>query len=271
MKSICDPDVEDCSIHANPIRYPAESASKLYVFAFVSLVNAIAPSIWYAVSYDYSGKNKNNPRRSNNVEIIERSPVIRASPTVLQRNGNRGKGGDRYNKDFDAPRRRGNQDDLAWYSLSRAHLYLWGTSFAFFIFYLIGWLEEWYAWYIAHWISNVGFVVYIYGLVSLGLDASQSEDTQGFLEFVVYGILFASAGWFMEATTGESAIMHLDPDYPYNDGLLMPSLFYIVGILDHTKRLTIKEIEDGSAREPFENDGSIDDDVVIDNFNAVDF
>ena len=75
----------------------------------------------------------------------------------------------------------------------------------------------------------------------------------------------------MEATTGEGAIMHLDPDYPYNDGLLMPSLFYVFGILDHTKRLTIKEIEDASAREPFQNDDSVNDDVVIDNFNAVTF
>ena len=75
----------------------------------------------------------------------------------------------------------------------------------------------------------------------------------------------------MEATTGEGAIMHLDPDYPYDDGLLMPSLLYVFGLLEHTKRLTIKELEDAEAREPFKNDSSVNDDVVIDNFNAVEF
>ena len=115
-RAICDPEVEDCSIHATPITYPQESASNLYIFATVSLVNALAPMIWYSVSYDYSGENKNNPKRSNYMEINERAPSIRgavigASPLVRQRgnrngnkNGNRGKGGDRYKDDFDAPR-----------------------------------------------------------------------------------------------------------------------------------------------------------------------
>lgn len=115
------------------------------------------------------------------MEINERAPSIRgptigASPVVRKHsngNKNRGKGGDRYKDSYDAPRRRGNQDDLAWYSLSQAHLNLWGASCVFFIFYLIGWVEKAYAWYIMHWISNVGFIVYIYSLISLGLDASE--------------------------------------------------------------------------------------------------
>ena len=49
----------------------------------------------------------------------------------------------------------------------------------------------------------------------------------------------------------------------------MPSLFYLVGILEHTPRLTDKEIEEAGAREPFENDDSVSDDVAIDNFIGV--
>ena len=205
------------------------------IFAFVSLINSIAISIWYRVSYDFQG-NYNNRRNNSNSNLQVGSD---GKPIVTQRNGNRGSG-----SDDDPVRRRGQRDDNAWRGLSRAHSSLWGTSTFFFILYWLDWLKGWYASYILHNISNLNYLVYIGGMIALADDAAEADDLQGWLELTVYAIFFAGGAYFMESITGTSAVRHLDPDHPYDDAILMPSLFYWVGLLEHTKRLTVVELEE---------------------------
>ena len=229
----CDPSIEDCSLFHRPTNYPLEPSGNLMVFAFVSLINSVAISIWYRVSYDFQGNY--NRRRGNN----SNSNLQVGSPNVTQRNGNRGSG-----SDDDPVRRRGTRDDNAWRGLSRAHSSLWGWSTFFFVLYWLDWLKDWYAMYIYYVISNLNYVVYIGGMIALADDAAEADDMQGWLELTVYALLFAGGAWFMETVTGASAIRHLDHEHPYDDSILMPSIFYWLGLLEHTKRLTVVEIEE---------------------------
>ena len=216
----CDPNIENCDLYITPTNYPLESSKNLMIFAFVSLINMSAISIWYEVSYDFED-NYNRRRGNSNLQRIGVETLQVGSPIVRQRGGGRGSG-----SSDDPVRRRGSNDDWAWDTLSSLHSSLWGWSTFFFVLYWLDWLKGWYASYIIHVISNFNYLVYLFGMVILGIDAAEADDMQGWLELTVYAVFFAGGAWFMETITGASAIRHLDHEYPYQDTLLMPSLFY---------------------------------------------
>lgn len=71
----------------------------------------------------------------------------------------------------------------------------------------------------------------------------------------------------MEMIHGVGALKFLDPNYPYNDVLLLPSLMYKFGLAEHTDRMH-NDIQGVNPAIPFTSDPSIDDDVVIDDFHS---
>ena len=80
-------------------------------------------------------------------------------------------------------------------------------------------------------------IVYIGSLVSLSLNASDVADVQGFAEMFIYALIFPGAFLFMEMKHGVGALKYLRRDYPYNDRLLLPSLFYKFGFITHVNRI----------------------------------
>ena len=143
-----------------------------------------------------------------------------------------------------------------------------GLSVLFFGLTQAGLLKSVYAHYIEHWMSNLMPLVYILSMIALSLDANDAGDAQGFLEMAFYALMFPGAFLFMELTHGVGALKYLDRNYPYNDTLLLPSLFYRLGLVEHRDRMH-NDIEgvDPSAV-PFESDPTINDDVIIDDFHA---
>lgn len=69
----CDPALEDCGIaEESALAAQGFPARDLYIFAGVSLINAIAPAIYYVISEDYSGDygNREHPRDRVELEVM---------------------------------------------------------------------------------------------------------------------------------------------------------------------------------------------------------
>lgn len=74
----------------------------------------------------------------------------------------------------------------------------------------------------------------------------------------------------MELVHGVNALRHLEPTYPWDDVLFLPTLFYKWGLIEHVTNdtsLTISDEDTTAPRIPdFENDPSAEDDEVVINF-----
>ena len=151
------------------------------------------------------------------------------------------------------------------------HFGLWAPSCVRFIVSLFNWNEDKYASYIEHEMSNMIPVTYIGSLIALTIDSNRNPDLQSYLELFMYALFYVGAAFFVELTTGVGAIRHLDPNYPYADPLLLPSIGYYFGWWEHVDHISAKlnhydDGESGTDDLPFQNDPSIRDDIIIDNF-----
>ena len=118
------------------------------------------------------------------------------------------------------------------------HYSLWGaTTFLFFLHLATDWADLFYAFHIEHILSNLNWLAYSGGLVLLSVEAFQSGDFQGYLEMTIYGLFFVCGIFVVELMSGVKAIQILNPEYPYDDVLLLPSLWYLLGWTTHTNRL----------------------------------
>ena len=63
-------------------------------------------------------------------------------------------------------------DDDVWTRLSAFHIGLWGPSVFFFLVSRFGFMEDYYASYIEHEMSNAIWIIYFGGLVSLSYEAN---------------------------------------------------------------------------------------------------
>ena len=105
----------------------------MYMYAAISLANAVLPALYYNVSSDYEGTQRDRNDRDEsdneadddeNLEIIKREKNLKA-PKVKQG------GGGRRNRDGNR-RKRGNQDDNIWGSIAEVHSTIGGLSVMFF-------------------------------------------------------------------------------------------------------------------------------------------
>ena len=249
----CDPNVEDCAIAApaEAAFYAAQSSEFLTVFAGVSFLNLVFTQLYYNLSSDYTG------------QYVDRNPMSyydKETPTVSRRR--RGSGG----KPKKPKRSRGQFDDDVWHDVAVVHEALWGTSWALYGLQRVtgfGFVKSFYAFYIRHIMSNMAPLVYLWGTLNLLGDAVSNADWQAFAEVFMYFGLFTVAAQFVEMINGVPALQHLDQNYPHDDALLLPSILYAVGILEHVPRNDQVDLEDLIFDEPRENDPSAEDDEII--------
>ena len=70
-------------------------------------------------------------------------------------------------------------------------------------------------------------------MVTMSINGWRSSDLQSFLEITIYVLVFALGAYYLESIKGLDAIRHLNPEYPYEDKFLLPSLFYLLGFFEH--------------------------------------
>ena len=102
--------------------------------------------------------------------------------------------------------------------------------------------------YVAHVLSNLNIVVYgfsLYTIVAGGF---------GWGYAVMYAI-YAMAAYYFESNNGARLLRVLDPDHPYLDASLQPSIFYILGLAQHTEAYSYE-----SAKSDVEEAG---DDITV--------
>lgn len=193
LAASCDSTIEDCSMSGIPQAYPQVNRSNVYWMGSVALMNAWLPILYYILSSDYSNNYEeteededdfpiwwdltariNYSLNSNSISEQQqqqhprrhskrrRSPKIRESEPLEWQNR----------------RRRGGFDNSAWFKVSIMHAVFWGTSFLLFVFTLFKTkaFDTVYRFYIEHLLSNFNFVVYIYSLVLLSIDAARIGD-----------------------------------------------------------------------------------------------
>ena len=51
-----------------------------------------------------------------------------------------------------------------------------------------------------------------------------------------YAMLFGGGAYIMELMNGIGAIRYLRPDYPYDELVMWPSLFYMLGFMEYRYR-----------------------------------
>ena len=232
----CDPSLEDCSIYQN-LKWPEQSPTDLYIYAGVSLANAILPTLYYNVSTDYEGKyvddDDDEDDEYGNLEVVKRDK----DPRKVKQPRVRDDDGDGRRRRGRNRRGRGQTDDSVWSAISGMHSTFGGLSVMFFGLSMAGVLRGVYKSYIEYWMSNLMPAIYLFSLIGLTVDAAGTSDAQGFLETVIYALMFPGAFLFMEMIHGVGALKFLDPNYPYNDELLLPSLMYKFGLAEHTDRM----------------------------------
>ena len=126
-----------------------------------------------------------------------------------------------------------NKDMPEWLQYMRrlaiSHASLWGTATLLYAFAMSGILPSLACFWIAHVISNFEWVIYGYGTYLL---IAASVSWGWVFGYLMMAFIFWGLSWF---TFGMGAINFLDPDYPYTDGNLIPSIFYL--FIDHERPL----------------------------------
>mmetsp|Transcript_5742 Transcript_5742/g.7743 ORF Transcript_5742/g.7743 Transcript_5742/m.7743 type:complete len:271 (+) Transcript_5742:72-884(+) len=138
-------------------------------------------------------------------------------------------------------RKRGDFDDNIWRSIAIVHASLWGTSTLMFVLSFLGLFETSFAYFIEHGISNLNFLVYIGTVVGLSMDGAKAGDGQAYFEMALYAMMFGGVAYIMELLNGVGGIKYLRPDYPYDDLVLLPSIFYSMGIFEHRMHMPIRD------------------------------
>ena len=120
----------------------------------------------------------------------------------------------------------------AWTEVTGFHNGLWSWFvFLFALFMWQGWFKTWIAFYIEHIISNFNWVVYFFAANSILTSALTQNDLWSWISFVGYS--FAAFGFFKaEYNYGTDAIRYLNNDY-YKDPVLLPSVLYLIGLVEH--------------------------------------
>jgi len=256
----CDPNHYDCSGLEPSLHSRHLTSSDYYIFGAVGLFNAMLPAAYYAFSTDYSGeyykKNpKDDPSRkkiesmgndgdmlpSSKMELMEivdgMLPPIQTDDEVDA--GEKQTASEKKKKE---PRRkRGDFDDNIWRSIAIVHASLWGTSTLMFVLSFLGLFETSFAYFIEHGISNLNFLVYIGTVVGLSMDGAKAGDGQAYFEMALYAMMFGGVAYIMELLNGVGGIKYLRPDYPYDDLVLLPSIFYSMGIFEHRMHMPIRD------------------------------
>ena len=149
---------------------------------------------------------------------------------------------DHYGKEkansFNWTTERAHYNDELW-ALERAsivHLGLWGTATIFNFLALFGILPIFAAIWMEFFISNLNFVVLIYVTTILiqGGTAWWFNGLYSLIGLITIGL---------EVFSGQLAIKHLRPNYPYKEILLIPSLAYLLGIDSHVEEYGYMSIE----------------------------
>ena len=108
-----------------------------------------------------------------------------------------------------------------------SHAALWGTQALLNMFAMTGLCRFCAAFWLEHVVSNFEWVIYGYVIYRL-IDASYHWfDVLSYILSMV--TLWAAVTFFF----GMGTIKFLRPDYPYLDGNLYPSIFFLLGISDH--------------------------------------
>ena len=121
-----------------------------------------------------------------------------------------------------------------------AHLGLWGTSFTLNLLGMTKGFKIIFApiaaLWIEHMLSNFSLLVTL-GVTYLFFQANFSYGS------IAYYLLQGLVMWQLERAQGMPAIKHLRPNYPYLDGTLKSSFFYLIGINKHTDSYPFMETE----------------------------
>ena len=121
-----------------------------------------------------------------------------------------------------------------------AHLGLWGTSFALNILGMTKIFKLIFAPIAALWIEHMlsnfalavtGYVAYLLYNADFGIGTVLAYVTQGFIM------------WYLERAQGMAAIKTLRPNYPWLDGTLKMSLFYLLRINKHLEEYPFMDAE----------------------------
>ena len=171
----------------------------------------------------------------------------------------------RDSKETRSSRKRGDFDDTIWRGIAIIHASVWGLSTLLFLFAFFGVFERLYASYIEHGISNLNVIVHIGTILALTVDGARQSDVQSFLEMALYAMLFGLGFYFIELMEGMGAIRHLYPEYPHGDIVLLPSILYMLGVIDHLEHKNVRKMRE-ELSEPVVSDPSQEDDIIIDDF-----
>lgn len=224
--------------------YPEVAKKYIYWMAAMQFLNALLPGIYYAAMRGYS-------RRSYEDDEDDFALLTREQENKIPRVSD-GEG-----------RRR----NWAWGILMAVHTTVWGPGIILFILSFFKSLANWYRFYIEHILSNLNYLTYFTGIILLTVSA-MSNGLQGWLELAIYAFLFAGAFYFVELIMGVKSMQALDRKYKYDDHLLLPSLFYVLG-MKHVLRVDPDTQIEEESTDPFgfENDPSSDADIPIEFFS----
>ena len=241
--SECDPNVEDCT----PM--PEETEVELldngmgraafrYMGYFAILKTMVPGIVAWTMTWWHMEK--------NNIEWYDDDDDDdgRGKTAVVKQRGNRngdGKKGGRRSEFYNWWKASGfSEHTTAWWKVDAAAGFLWGPFQLLWVITLFfGWLPSWTKFYIEHLISNLNWVVYIFGLFAFG----EAIIDDGSWQSVVGTVVYFLAGYVLlviERRIGTVAIRYLDPNW-HKDELLRPSLLYIFGIIDHEDDIETEE------------------------------
>ena len=122
---------------------------------------------------------------------------------------------------------------IAWIEVSLVHTALWlPLSIMFGLFFWQGWFQSWIIFYIEHLISNLNWIAYAQSVMFFASAALTDSSVWAYVSMGGY-LFVATVLYTIEFNYGTSAIRYLDNDY-YLDPKLLPSIFYLVGLTEHS-------------------------------------